>query len=164
MLNHWTRAALLVALSSGAALVANAIRSDSLPWIRDPAASLNPAENRDLRTRAAIDLAEFRRRLRDGSAAFVDARSAAEYSRGHIFGAVSIPSLDKEQHLERVYELLPADQVIIVYCGGGECEDGHMVFEFLAENGIRLESLRIFEPGWEVLGGLEGLPVAKGTE
>ena len=48
--------------------------------------------------------------------------------------------------------LLPRETLIIIYCGGGECEESNEVFQFLIESEYSAENLRIFKPGWEVIG------------
>lgn len=50
-----------------------------------------------------------------GKTLFIDIRETAEYTRGHIPGAINIPLRELAQNLERV----PEDQPVILYCSTG---------------------------------------------
>lgn len=54
-------------------------------------------------------------------AKFVDARSASDYAKGHIPGAINLPAPQKEfeASYKAVRDELPKDATIIVYCAGG---------------------------------------------
>jgi rhodanese-related sulfurtransferase len=158
------RTVVLIAVSSLAAVLTNAVRQDCLPWILDPNASLNPGENPALAQRVSISLEELRDHLDNMTASFVDARTPEEFMAGHLETAINIPSTEKEFYLDRVFEMLPPEGLIIIYCEGGECESSNEVFEFLLGNGFQIEHLRIFQPGWEFLGSLSDLPIREGTE
>ena len=67
----------------------------------------------------------------DGSYVLVDLRSAEEYDKEHIIGAVSIPAYK--------------DKVIIVYCYSTPCMTGRKVGKMLADKGIFVKHLGI---GW----------------
>jgi hypothetical protein len=60
--------------------------------------------------------------------------------------------------------MLPPGGLIIIYCEGGDCESSNVVFKFLVNNGYSTETLRMYRPGWEVLGELDDLPIAYETE
>ena len=162
--NHWVKLLIILVVSTGLGLISNAVRPNRLPWVIDPATSLNPGENKDLAERITVSLDEFRRRYEAGTAQFVDARKAEEFEAGHLEGAISIPSIEVDLYLERIFETLSFDQPVIIYCEGGDCESSHVVYEFLILNGFPSESLYIYFPGWEVLGNEEtGLPIAEGA-
>ena len=59
-----------------------------------------------------VNLADAKRAYDDGSAVFVDVRSAAAYSAAHVPGALSLPETELES---RLTELNPQDW-IITYC------------------------------------------------
>lgn len=59
-----------------------------------------------------VTLAEAKAAFDDGSAVFVDVRSAQDFSAGHITGAISIPENELPTRLER----LNRDNWIIPYC------------------------------------------------
>lgn len=158
------RIIVLLAVSSAAAVLTNAIRQDGLPWVIDPKTSVNPGENPSLAEQISVAIEELRDHLNNMTATFVDARKPEEFTEAHLATAVNIPSTEKEQYIDRMFEMLPPDGLIIIYCEGGGCESSSEVFEFLVSNGFGIENLRIFQPGWEILGSLPDLPITVGTE
>jgi len=164
MSNILFRIFLLLAVSSVAAVFTNAVRRDGLPWVIDPNTSIDPGENPSLAARVSITIDEVRDHLNNMTATFVDARKPDEFARSHLAAAINIPATEKEQYIDSIFEIIPPDGLIIIYCEGGGCESSYEVFKFLVSNGFRIESLRIFYPGWEILGGLSDIPVVSGTE
>ncbi len=83
----------------------------------------------------------------------VDLRSAEEYEKEHIIGAVSIPAYkDKDTSdygaVDRIvgnFSMLPKDKDIVVYCYSIPCMTGRKVGKMLAEHGIFVKQLGI---GW----------------
>ncbi len=61
---------------------------------------------------AAVDLAELRRPVQQGSVTLLDVRPELEYRQGHIVGARSIPVADLERRLAE----LPRDREVVAYC------------------------------------------------
>jgi rhodanese-related sulfurtransferase len=151
------RVAVLVVFGLLTASVANAARSRPLPWVLDYATSIR--DNADAEARLLISYEELVRRFSAPSAAFIDARSADVYAQGHLPGAFNVPSSDIENHMGVIYENVPPDKLIIIYCDGGNCEASHHVAAFLAESKFR--NVRIFKEGWERLGRGD-LPIITG--
>ena len=89
----------------------------------------------------------------DGSYVLVDLRSAEEYDKEHIIGAVSIPAYKDKDHsdygaVDRIvgaFAQLPKDKDIIVYCYSTPCMTGRKVGKMLADKGIFVKHLGI---GW----------------
>jgi rhodanese-related sulfurtransferase len=158
------RIAAILGTATLLAIVSNVVRPGPLPWVIDPSKSVNPGENPELMQKSSISLEEVVEAYTQGTALFVDARSDEEFKQGHLAGAVHIPASEKDLYLERIFEHLPFGMTIVIYCEGGECESSNVVYEFLVMNGFSTDDLRIFQPGWEVLGGEEsGLPVEQGA-
>lgn len=68
-------------------------------------------------TGRAIDAESLVARIAAGTApAIIDVRSAAEFSRGHIPGAIHIPFWRIGAHLDRLPE---KTSEVVVYCGHG---------------------------------------------
>ena len=62
------------------------------------------------------------KKLSDGGAIILDARSESEYAEGHIKGARCTPYdtfVDDTEWLEKIAK---EPRPIIVYCSGGDCE------------------------------------------
>ena len=160
----WLQILLLVAVSSGMAIMTNAVRPNRLDWVIDPETSIDPGENPELAERVSVTLEELREHLLLGTAFLVDARKPEEYAAGHLATAINIPSTEKELYLDQIFEMLPPGELIIIYCEGGDCESSNVVFKFLVNNGYGIENLRMYRPGWEALGELDDLPIAYETE
>jgi rhodanese-related sulfurtransferase len=85
-----------------------------------------------------------------GRAVFVDARSRENYTEGHIRGAVSFPTNQFDEQIEKFIEEYPFSTEIVTYCSGRECEDSHTLARYLLEEGY--SHVRVFidgYPGWE---------------
>lgn len=65
---------------------------------------------------------------------WIDARSVAAYSAGHIPGAISIPGSSEPAVFERLRAEHPADRPIVVYCGGAGCSTSRRVAERLVRD------------------------------
>jgi len=95
----------------------------------------------------AAEAFEDPRRL-SGQVIWVDARSEAQYRRGHIPGASHFDPYRPEQQLLEVLALcLRADQVV-VYCSGGQCEDAELAAHLLQQAGVPRERLVIYVGGF----------------
>lgn len=89
----------------------------------------------------------------DTSFVLVDLRSAEEYEKEHIIGAVNIPAYkDKEtsdygavDRIVAAFKELPQDKNIIVYCYSSACMTGRKIGKMLAEHKIYVQHLGI---GW----------------
>jgi rhodanese-related sulfurtransferase len=83
----------------------------------------------------------------------VDLRSAEEYEREHIRGAVNIPAYvnpdksayDQVDRIVAEFKALPQDKDIVVYCYSTPCMTGRKVGKMLAHEGIYVKHLGI---GW----------------
>ncbi len=89
----------------------------------------------------------------DSSFVLVDLRSAEEYEREHIVGAVSIPAYKDPDtsaygDVERIigeFQKLPKEKDIIVYCYSIPCMTGRKIGKMLSDKGIYVKHLGI---GW----------------
>lgn len=109
-----------------------------------------------------IDLETARLLFDAGAADFIDARIAEEYEAGHILGAMHITPDMIRSGVPAAVDFLSADRPIVVYCGGGDCHDSHLVAE-------RLQSLFGFTRTHVFTGGYPewtaaGLPVGTGPD
>jgi len=154
----------LLGVASLLAVLVNAARPGGLPWVLRPSESTNPGENPDLAREVLVSLEDVRKHLADGSATFVDARRPEEFLKGHLALAVNVPADRKQDTVNKVFEFVPREGTVIIYCEGGECEASNEVFEFLLGLGYRKENLRVFKPGWERLRSLGDLPITEGED
>lgn len=102
-----------------------------------------------LATTVWIEQADARAKLSEPGTLFVDCRSTAEFQRGHIASALSIPS-DQAELPSAVARLLDAAQTIVAYCDAHSgCESSHRLAARLRDLGYPdVRILRDGMPGW----------------
>ncbi|MEA2084156.1 MAG: rhodanese-like domain-containing protein [Thermodesulfobacteriota bacterium] len=94
------------------------------------------------------DILEAKEIYDSGNAVFVDARSRDEYEEAHIAGAVSIPAYEFDEYIIEFEALCPVSVPVATYCSGRECEDSHMVAQYLIEAGYT--DVRVFIDGYSL--------------
>jgi len=77
---------------------------------------------------------------------FLDDRDH-EYAEGHVPGAFQFFHYRAPEFLTTLLPVLMAAEKIVVYCGGGSCEDSEFAALMLAEIGIPKEKLIVFAGG-----------------
>jgi len=83
-----------------------------------------------------------------GLVLFVDARDDQHYAAGHIPGAWQFHHYRPENYLPEVLPAcLPAQQ-IVVYCGGGDCEDSEFAAIALREASVPGDKLLVYAGGF----------------
>lgn len=102
----------------------------------------------------SIILAEVREVFEDpqtkqGLNIFVDARDEEHFAEGHIPGAIQCFPYEIERCLDRVKAAAGGAEKVVVYCGGGECEDSIFMCRELTEAGVPFEAVYLFEGGWK---------------
>lgn len=147
-----------VGLLAAAALLAGVLRnlalSPPLPWTRLPKPPL-AAEARADGIRL-ISREEVVAASETGSPLIFDARSMAEYDRGHIPGALSAPASEAAARLAEWIGLIGPDEPVIVYCGHPACSDALILGRILRGPGDR--------EVWMYLDGMSGWRAAGGPE
>ena len=101
---------------------------------------------------AAVDLAELKRLVADGSVTLLDVRPWLEYRQGHIPDARSVPVEELEERLEE----LPREREIVAYCRGPYCVFSDEAAQLLQSHGFRVRRFEAGFPEWRAA----GLPVA----
>jgi rhodanese-related sulfurtransferase len=101
-----------------------------------------------------VTLDEIRMHVKEGTAVFVDARSAPSFAEGHVRGAINIPAGQME-HYRELGLVADRDQLIIIYCTDESCESSDMVYEYLLGEGFT--NMRVYRPGWASLSTAAGL-------
>ncbi len=82
-----------------------------------------------------------------GEAIFVDARDQAHFEEERIPGAYNISNYNVDEDFALVEEYLDGPEIIVVYCGGGKCEDSIFLATELVDRGIPMDKIRLFEGG-----------------
>lgn len=139
---------IVVLVSSAAAATAN-LTVYKMDWIRKPAplpsnrgATGSHAEDGTIVADQMLDY------LKKGTAFVVDARNPDEYADGHVSRAINIPSNEVFDRADQFLSIMPPDALIIVYCGGGNCESSHIVADALCRD-FGFERVLIYTNGWE---------------
>lgn len=101
---------------------------DNLPWILLGALVLWVVVRQVMLARSRVPVEEAKKKVDEG-ALLVDVRSPAEYSAGHIDGAVNIPV----QVLEHRLGELEKDRPVVVYCRSGS--RSHLAAKMLGARG-----------------------------
>ena len=103
------------------AVIVNLIHPKRIPWVENWGSRVEAqavAEQMPL-----IQLPDMLNSLRNGSHLFVDARSAEEYARAHLPGAVSLPFQTLEKYPVVMAQVLASGKPPVFYCIGPECDD-----------------------------------------
>jgi rhodanese-related sulfurtransferase len=128
------------------ALSVNSLRQESLPLVGDW--STGERMTTISGERLDISFANAARLFREQAAVFVDARSEAEYERGHIQGALNLPWGDVDRLFFSATAGLPPDTPIITYCDGETCSLSHDLAVFLRNVGY--VNVKVLVNGWTV--------------
>ncbi len=95
-------------------------------------------------------------RYQQGLVIFIDARPDHNYQEGHIPGAYQFNHYEPEKYLPTVLPACQPAQQIVVYCGGGSCEDSEFAAMMLRDTlGIAREKLLVYVDGiteWKAKG------------
>ena len=88
-----------------------------------------------------------------GKVLFVDARSALDYQKGHVKGAISVPVGEFDEHIDTFLDKYSPQNPMIIYCNGRSCMDSHHLAEMLMGFGYERVSVMIDGfPGWKAKG------------
>jgi rhodanese-related sulfurtransferase len=106
---------------------------------------------------AAVDLAELRPLVEEGSVTLLDVRPESEYRQGHIPTARSIPVAELERRLAEV----PRDRDVVAYCRGPYCVYADEAAQLLQRHGFQVRRLVEGFPEWRAAGlPVEAQPVS----
>lgn len=78
----------------------------------------------------------------------IDARNAESFQAGHIPGALQLDPYRPGQYLAVALPAARAAEKIVIYCGGGNCEDSHFAARMLRDLGIPADRLSIYDAGF----------------
>lgn len=96
-----------------------------------------------------ISRTELRERLGRGDVVLVDVRPDAEYTAGHLPGAISVPPDQLDDLLDR----LPDDGDVVAYCRGPYCVYADDAVRRLRDHGRHAMRLEDGLPEWRLAGG-----------
>ena len=100
----------------------------------------------DLMTEPLLATTDFIKYYFDNNhAVIIDARDVEEYSNSHIEKAINIPYNNYEDFFN-VLDSLPPEQLYIIYCSGGLCNDSRDLASIMYELGFK--TVFIYEGGF----------------
>jgi 3-mercaptopyruvate sulfurtransferase SseA len=135
---------MILAAATALATAANAVRPRRIAWFVPHDVIYPPPAPRQ--AAAAIARQDVMDALERGTA-IVDARKPESFQAGHIPGAINIPADDPLPHLESLTMRCLPEDLVIVYCGGQQCDDSRIVFDLLTDSGF--PNVRIYFGGWK---------------
>jgi rhodanese-related sulfurtransferase len=116
-----------------------------------PAAGFTPTPKSSMPSgHITIDEAK---QLFDNGGTFIDSRRKEKYEAQHVKGAWRIELSDFSGGNPPVLAMIPRDSVIVVYCGGGNCDESEKVAQMLNGSGYsKVFVLHDGVPGWAAMG------------
>ena len=152
---------IIVLVAAAVGLTHNAVRGNSLPLIQrvnptgaiahkfgDPGQAGAGNAVVDEALREGTVTADQLKELIDGRLAVViDARSAEEFAEGHVAGAINIPYDHIPEHVDRLFQEVPMDALLVCYCQGPDCDFSDLLSTELKIIGY--PKVVLFRGGWE---------------
>jgi len=83
----------------------------------------------------------------NGDIVLLDARNEDEYKVNHICRAFHVDNYNVDKCFDRIQPYLDSAEMIVLYCGGAECEDSIFLATELEARGVAFDKLRLFEGG-----------------
>ena len=124
----------------------NAPASDGSPVAESPVFARLRGKGLQPGTLAEIQQLHADPRFALGAIVFLDDRDH-EYAEGHVPGAYQFFHYRAQEFLPTVLPVLLAAEKIVVYCGGGTCEDSEFAALMLTEIGVPREKLIVYVGG-----------------
>ena len=93
---------------------------------------------------------------------FVDARNDEHYNEGHIPGALQCDPYNVGLYIDNIIDYVTGAEKVVVYCGGGECEDSIFMCRELVEMDVPMEAIYLFVGGWKEWSD-NGSPIETGS-
>ncbi len=130
------------------------------PLVFEAPAASPEAAAAHFRERLALttDAADVRAELQSGDPSFVlvDARSAENFAKVHVPGAISFPH--RTITAESAARLIPRGKPVVTYCDGVHCNASTKAAAKLAALGYRVKEMLDGLEGWRK----DGFPLAQG--
>lgn len=124
----------------------NLIHPERIAWVED---WTNRVEAQAVQKGVALvqlsDMLEF---LRRDSRLLVDTRSSADYNRGHIPTAISLPFKTSTAVPDVMAQVIASETPLVLYCSGVDCEDSLLLALELRKLGR--EDVAVFIDGMDL--------------
>jgi len=149
------QATVIVIVSVVICFLWNAFSPNRIAWVRRQVPKVEPVRNNapvhpdngnEAKACDVVDTTQALEFFNEGTATFIDARLREDYEKGHIIGAISIPTEQFDIIYPEVSHLLNAEKALIVYCEGIGCELSEEICQFLLD--MDYEDVHLYEAGW----------------
>jgi rhodanese-related sulfurtransferase len=87
-------------------------------------------------------------RLQQDLIVFIDARDVEHYQQGHIPGAYEFDPYHPEKYFNSVMPVCQKAEQVVVYCNGGDCDDGETAALLLRDVGVPNQKLFVYAGGF----------------
>ncbi len=143
----------IILLFSGViSFLANSVHPRKIPWVQDWS---NQVEAKAKAQKInVISLAVALDKFQAADTVFIDARPEAEYAKGHIPGALSIPIQSLEEQFPVIGSLIDSGRDLVIYCRNRDCDDSLLLATELQTMGA--STLVLYIDGfdlWKKYGG-----------
>ena len=148
--------------------VARSLILNDIPIIKLPIKEISHEEIKNIKDLTldgpkVVRLNECKEMYDNMKTVFIDARDTESFSEGHILGAINIffENSDDDLILEKL-DGVSNDQIIVVYCDGGECDLSEELGNHLFNN-LSYKNILLYEggfPEWKE----GGLPIEGSTQ
>ncbi|MBZ0183669.1 MAG: rhodanese-like domain-containing protein [Melioribacteraceae bacterium] len=131
----------IVIISSVIGLIFNTFSSERISLIREKEeilftniTDLNPdSTSTEIR---ALDTKTVKELFDQEKAVFIDARDKWEFGEGHISGAINVAEYKYDKDKSKL-ENIAKDRLIIIYCGGDDCDLSKRVYKKMQSDGFK---------------------------
>jgi rhodanese-related sulfurtransferase len=149
----------ILGLSTMAALAFNSVRTDSIDYCRnylgenrdqDPSQPEVEEPAADLFEVIELEDVVYYAGIGDSSVLLVDARDDDDYNTAHIPNALQFDPYFPDRYIEMVLDMSIDAEIVIIYCGGGKCEDSFRAADYLnasIDTPIEFDKIRVFKGG-----------------
>lgn len=134
----------ILILASVTGLLVNQVRPNTFPLIADWAPEARLVT--DSGEKVVISVEEAKKGCLNNKTIFLDARSPELFAQGHIRCAQNIPWQSFDEYIDRVFDTIPDDALIITYCDGEHCSLSEDMAKELIAMGYR--KVRVLVNGW----------------
>ena len=137
-------ALVIIATAAAVGLLVNHYRADGLELATPGEGFSGVIEAPDEFKKISIESAAAK--FHSPNVLFADARTAVDFARGHIRGAVNLPPAQMDTWAEEMIAEVAPDVELITYCDGEQCPLARELAEQLTLLGF--ETVYVLEDGW----------------
>ncbi len=136
--NLWFQILIILFLTFGSGFLFNLFSDKGIGLLYEPL---------ELKTGSHLSAEETYRVLRENRAFFIDSRYKKEFDVSHIPGSINIPANLPRDEIMNLLELIPKEEVIVVYCSNTSCQSARRLAGLMTYLGY--ERVHVYLAGFE---------------